>query len=208
MIKHAHGHASVAMAPVLVINEIREDIDMDHFSGNPKTEWLPDPGRADRDMKLLEDFSYTDPAGRVWMAPAGSIVNGASIPRALWSSVGSPYTDDYRNASVVHDIACDTTSIPRKDADEMFYYACITGGCSKRQAALLYAGVRIGAWSSSHRAYEPDHRKLLLYRLPGKKTDNEITIQSKYVEIANQLEQLGDEPDFDAVDRVVEAGLR
>ena len=56
--------------------------------------------------------------------------------------------------------------------------------------------------------WEPDDRKKLLYRLPGKKTDNEILVQSKYAEIANQLKQLGDEPDFEAVDRVVEAGLR
>lgn len=181
---------------------------MAHFSGNPRTEWLTDPYSPDRDMRLLEDFSYTDPSGKVWLAPAGSVINGASIPRALWSSVGSPYTDDYRNASVVHDVACDDASIPRKNADVMFYNACLTGGCSKSQAALLYAGVRIGAWVSSRPTWQPDLRELLIYRLPGKKTDNEISIQSKFVEIANELKQLGDEPDFDSVDRVIETGLR
>jgi hypothetical protein len=30
------------------------------FSGNPKTEWLPDG----RKMKLLEEFTYTDPRNR------------------------------------------------------------------------------------------------------------------------------------------------
>jgi len=51
-------------------------------------------------MKLLEDFWYDDPKGRHWLAPMGSIINGASIPQALWSTVGSPYTDIPRNATI------------------------------------------------------------------------------------------------------------
>ena len=35
------------------------------FSSNPKTEWLTDLGAEDRNMQLLENFSYTDPAGKV-----------------------------------------------------------------------------------------------------------------------------------------------
>ncbi len=98
------------------------------FSGNPKTEWLVDRSGADRNMRLLEDFLYTDPDGKKWPAPSGSIIDGASIPRPLWATVGSPYTDDYRRASVVHDVACDSPAIPRKDADVMFYHACLAGG--------------------------------------------------------------------------------
>lgn len=33
----------------------------------------------------------------------------------------------------------------RRNADKMFYHACRVGGCSPRQALLLYLGVRIGA---------------------------------------------------------------
>jgi hypothetical protein len=99
-------------------------------------------------MQVLEDFSYDDPKGRVWLAPKGSTVNGASIPEALWTLVGSPYTGDYRNASIVHDIACEEadTKAKRKAADRMYYFACRCGGCSKRQAIVQYLGVRIGAW--------------------------------------------------------------
>ena len=104
------------------------------FSGNPKTEWLSDASNPDRDMSLLADFSFTDPDGKVWTAPKGSVVNGASIPQPLWSTVGSPYTDDYRRASVVHDVACNTPGVPRKTADVMFYHACLTGGCGALQA--------------------------------------------------------------------------
>lgn len=118
------------------------------FSGNPKTEWLPD----NRDMRLLEDFSFTDPDGRVWLAPEGAIINGASIPALVWDSVGSPYVGDYRRASIVHDVACDTSDMgafpSRKDADVMFFHACRAGGCSSLKARVLYIGVRVGAWAS------------------------------------------------------------
>lgn len=57
------------------------------FSGNPKTEWLVDESGADRNMRLLKDFFYTDPDGRKWPAPSGSIIDGASIPRPLWTTV-------------------------------------------------------------------------------------------------------------------------
>ena len=34
-----------------------------HFSGNPRAEWLSNPDGEDRDMRLLADFWYDDPAG-------------------------------------------------------------------------------------------------------------------------------------------------
>ncbi|MBC6992242.1 DUF1353 domain-containing protein [Hymenobacter sp. BT491] len=125
------------------------------FSDDPQATWLVAPGLAgdpaDRDMTLVRDFWFTDPAGTTWWAPAGSVVNGASIPAPLWSTVGSPYTGPYRRASIVHDVACDhartapDTRAARAAADHMFYQACLAGGCSPAQAELLYAGVRLGA---------------------------------------------------------------
>src|SRR5262245_6751315 len=51
------------------------------YDGEPVTKWNPD-GRT---MTLLTELRYTDPTGNVWVAPIGSIVDGASIPRYLWS---------------------------------------------------------------------------------------------------------------------------
>lgn len=117
------------------------------FSADPETRWLTESG-TDRLMKLLQDFSFTDPAGKKWLTPKGHVVDGASIPRALWSLVGSPYTGEYRRASIVHDKACeDAAGNPkaRRAADRMFYHACRAGGCSVKEAWILYLGVRIGA---------------------------------------------------------------
>jgi hypothetical protein len=115
------------------------------FSGQPQTIWLTEEG-ADRRMTLLQPFCYLDPKGKPWEVEPGYTVDGATIPPALWSLIGSPYTGDYRRASIVHDKACDgATPAKRKEADQMFFYACRAGGCTWAEAAILYVGVRIGA---------------------------------------------------------------
>src|SRR4051812_14796295 len=43
-----------------------------YYSGLPVTRWDSD-GRT---MTLLSELRYTDPKGEVWIAPAGSIVDG------------------------------------------------------------------------------------------------------------------------------------
>jgi Protein of unknown function (DUF1353) len=108
-----------------------------HFQGKVKTEWI----EANRKMQLLEDFGYVDARGVEWPAPKGSIIDGASIPQVLWSVVGSPYTGEYRNASVVHDVACVRRDRPWQDVHRMFYEACRAGGVGEQKAKLLYAAV-------------------------------------------------------------------
>lgn len=119
------------------------------FSGEPATLWLTETS-FDRRMELTEAFWFRDRAGLQWDAAKGTKIDGATIPRALWTLVGSPYTGDYRRASVVHDVACVAAgtgdSPARRKADRMFYEACRAGGCSVRQSIILYVGVRIGAW--------------------------------------------------------------
>ncbi|HEY0626900.1 MAG TPA: DUF1353 domain-containing protein [Allosphingosinicella sp.] len=132
------------------------------FSGEPKTIWLTEGG-ADRRMKLVEDFWFDDRTGTRWHAKQGSVVDGASIPRALWVLVGSPYTGEYRRASIVHDIACveaEGDDAARKRADKMFYQACRAGGCNWWDATILYIGVRIGAWYGGGLVEEPEGPKL------------------------------------------------
>ncbi len=120
------------------------------FSADPQTEWLNHPA-PDRTMQLLRDFWFDDAKGTRWLAPKNSVIDGASIPQSLWSLVGSPYTGQYRRASIVHDVACVNAGSEdaRRAADRMFYEACLAGGCTIREAMILYSGVRVGAqWSS------------------------------------------------------------
>ena len=179
------------------------------FSDNPQTEWLVDAAGPDRGMKLLREFWYEDPAGRRWTAPKGSRINGTSIPRPLWSVVGSPYTDDYRCASIVHDVACRDPAIPRRDADRMFYFACLAGGCSKTQARVLYLGVRVGDWATSTRKLTLPSRTRLLFRLPtARKTADERELLDRFTTVARQLKTLDDAADFEDLEALVGAELQ
>ena len=142
------------------------------------------------------------------LAPKGSIINGASIPRPLWSIVGSPYTDDYRNASVVHDVAYDDSSLPKKVADKIFYHACRAGGCPKQQARKLYLGVRLGAWASEVKGWLPFTRSALLYRLPGQQDAQEVELRAKYTTLSVALDERDEEASFAEVEALIESRLK
>jgi hypothetical protein len=169
------------------------------FSGNPKTEWLCENGE-DRDMRLLEAFWYTDPNGRRWEAPKGAITNGASIPRTLWSSVGSPFTGGYRRAAIVHDVALRSAGIVRDDADSMFFHACMAGGCAPLDCKLLYAGVRIGSWATLAGIHVDDWIGMAP-GLPGQHGPTELEIRARYTLLAAALAATGN--DLDAIRAVV-----
>ncbi|HEU0210272.1 MAG TPA: DUF1353 domain-containing protein [Candidatus Udaeobacter sp.] len=105
-----------------------------HYNGEPVTKWNPD-GRT---MTLLTELRYTDPHGQVWVAPIGSVVDGASIPRYLWSIMGGPFEGRYRNASVLHDVAYGEHNRPWQECDRMFYYAMRCSGVGAAEAKTMY----------------------------------------------------------------------
>ena len=107
------------------------------FIGKVVVEWLPDG----RNMKLVEQFAYVDPRGRKWNAPAGSVVNGASIPQFAWSIIGGPFEGKYREASVIHDVACKNKDRPWQDVHEAFYTAMLASGVEILRAKVIYAAV-------------------------------------------------------------------
>lgn len=179
-----------------------------NFSGEPRTLWLTESG-DDRDMRMLESFSYTDPSGTLWDAPAASVIDGASIPRPLWTLVGSPYTGDYRRASIVHDIACDRAGADRakrRAADRMFYHACRAGGCSVRQSIILYVGVRIGAlvpfvpqWSPALALYDAGPRVA--------RSAAEERMDADFRQAAEMILQPGEVDDIDEIERRTDRAL-
>lgn len=107
------------------------------YVGSVQTEWDDDGEK----MKLISDYSYEDPNGMQWLAKKGQKIDGASIPRYLWSIVGSPYTGPYRNASVLHDIACIEKNRTWEVVHLAFYYAMRASGVNENRAKLMYAAV-------------------------------------------------------------------
>lgn len=94
-------------------------------------------------MLLLNDFYYVDQDSKPWHAPAGSIIDGASIPRALWAII-DPYVGDYRFASVVHDVACKEKARSWQAVHRAFYNASRCAGVEGLKALLMYRAVKQG----------------------------------------------------------------
>jgi len=106
--------------------------------GTVETRWENDG----RNMTLLRDFAYVEPNGTThWDARIGSVIDGATIPMWAWSIVGGPYEGKYRNASVVHDVACEKKVRPWKTTHRMFYMAARAGGTGKVRAKIMYGAV-------------------------------------------------------------------
>ncbi|MFG0293687.1 MAG: DUF1353 domain-containing protein [Phycisphaerales bacterium JB050] len=111
-----------------------------HFEGEVVARWLRHDG-ADRRMELIEEVRYIDPSGRVWRAPAGRIVDGASIPPAFWSVVGPPYVGDYRRATVIHDIATADRAATSHQTHRAFFHAMRCDGVPEIKAHVMYQAV-------------------------------------------------------------------
>jgi hypothetical protein len=107
------------------------------FIGDAVLKLLPNG----KDMEVIELFGFVDSSGARWEVPKGTVVDGASIPRALWSIVGSPFTGKYRKASVIHDYFCETMSRPWQDVHKVFFDAQLAEGNSEYHAKVLYGAV-------------------------------------------------------------------
>jgi len=106
-------------------------------------------GDEERIVRLVEKLAFIDYEEKIWEVPADARVDGASIPRALWTLIGGPFEGKYRNASIIHDWYCDRRTRPWERVHEIFYEAMLTSGVSAFQARMLYTGVRVGGprWS-------------------------------------------------------------
>lgn len=113
-----------------------------HFEGEVQAEWLRHEG-DDRRMRLLAPFAFVDDGGTRWVAPAGDEIDGASIPRFLWTLAGGPFVGDYRRASVLHDVACQRRTAPSKDVHRMFYEAMRCDEVPDEIALKFYTAVRL-----------------------------------------------------------------
>jgi hypothetical protein len=180
-----------------------------NFSGEPESIWLTEEGTQDRNMKLLREFSFDDQSAKTWIAPVGSVVDGASIPRALWTIVGSPFTGDYRRASIVHDVACvkaGSDKKKRRAADRMFFHACRAGGCSIWQSIILYLGVRIGAAA----AVVPQWQAAIATETTGpriRRTEDELRLEKDFQVIADRVLAPGETDDPEELERRTDAAL-
>lgn len=88
--------------------------------------------------------------------PAGYEFDGASIPRALWSLIGSPFEPDYLKAACFHDWICEhaVRYTHRTAGDEVFLQLLTDAGVPYWRRAVMFLGVRICSWTQRGR-YQP-----------------------------------------------------
>jgi hypothetical protein len=106
------------------------------FTGDLVVKFLSDG----RNVELTKPFGYVDPKGRKWDVPAGTITDGASIPRVLWVAY-PPFTGQYRAAAVIHDYFCQSKSRTWRDTHEAFYNAMRAAGVGDTTAKAFYGAV-------------------------------------------------------------------
>jgi hypothetical protein len=92
-------------------------------------------------FKIETDFRFKDPNGLLWSTPAGTEVDGASIPQFFWSFIGGPFEGSYINASVIHDYYCRTMERTAHDTHRNFYYGMRASQVSEWQASLMHWAV-------------------------------------------------------------------
>jgi hypothetical protein len=186
---------------------VAQETNMDNyggFSGNPQAEWLHNPEGEDRDMRLLADFWYEDPRGMRWTAPTGSVVNGASIPRAFWTLIGSPFTGRYRRASIVHDVACGVKEQPDRTVHRMFYYACRADGVDDAVAKLMYAAIRHFGPKWRTRAEIEAAQVAGAVAAPAPEPDREV-VQAQFEAVRAEIAARGEDLSFEELEREIDS---
>ena len=107
------------------------------------------------EFRLLSNYSFRDEKGRLWTVPAGTVVNGASIPKTVWSWIGGPWSGRYRNAAVIHDWMCEKQIADSDTAHRVFYEALLAGGVSRFRSWVMYQAVLRGGPQWKATAFGP-----------------------------------------------------
>jgi hypothetical protein len=114
----------------------------EHKLGRYTGKLLLEPLGDGRRMRTVLEFGFEDEAdGLHWPVPRGTTVDGASIPKALWSFLDGPWEGKYRDASVVHDYYCAVRSADWRAVHLMFYRAMLVSGVTARRAKVMYLAV-------------------------------------------------------------------
>lgn len=115
------------------------------FIGKVVVELLDDI-EFDHKLRLIEDFSFRDANGRVWLARRNGVIDGVSIPVELRPLVTLPFARELRKASVVHDYFVRLKTEPWQEVHRMFYSANRAEGVSPPEAKIAYMTVYAGGW--------------------------------------------------------------
>ena len=122
-------------------------------------------------LDVIGDQAYEVTQPLVWedselviQVNPGFDFDGASIPKALWSAVGSPMTGGYQRAGCLHDALYASEWFARDVCDKLFLEAMESDGVSWIKRNLMYNAVRAFGWTvwKGHKKAEVDEYKKYL----------------------------------------------
>lgn len=101
---------------------------------------------------MARDLQFVDSENKKWVAPKGTLTDGASIPPVFISIVGSPTSEEFVNAAAIHDAYCGVGNAELsqyhsdtwQNVHRMFYDALRVGGTPPRKAKTMFAAVYLG----------------------------------------------------------------
>ena len=100
---------------------------------------------GDQAFEVLEPLVYDNGLVIIQVNPKFDF-DGASIPKALWSVIGSPMTGGYQRAGCLHDALYASEYFPREVCDALFLEAMKSDGVGYVRRYAMYNAVRAFGW--------------------------------------------------------------
>jgi hypothetical protein len=119
--------------------------DAPRFSGRVVLELVEDIGH-DHMLRVLEEFTFHQEDGRKWPVPAGALLEGWSIPRALRALPSLPLESEFRKSAVVHGHFAHAKAGRWRDVHRMLYSASLAEGIPPTEAKVLYMTIYASGW--------------------------------------------------------------
>ena len=101
---------------------------------------------------LARRLGFVDSSNSRWVAPSGTLTDGASIPPIFIAVIGNPRSKEFSNAAALHDAYCgigneDLAEYHSRDWREvhrMFHDGLRVGGTDEIRAKIMFAAVWLG----------------------------------------------------------------
>ena len=107
--------------------------------------------------RTRNELKFVDAAGTTWIAPAGTLTDGASIPPLFVPLIGNPRSRQFMNPATVHDAYCAESNQDGpyyhtarwQKVHRMLYDGLLASGTNPIKAKIMYAAVYLGGprWS-------------------------------------------------------------
>jgi len=100
-----------------------------------------------KNSKLVSTLSFYHNRTLITALP-GLIINGASIPRYFWSTIGCPNSGEFIGSAIIHDGLYKSQIMSREAADKLFLVMLRDNGVDIVRAYLMYGALRLFGWYS------------------------------------------------------------